>query len=344
MLMSTIKHIKLPLDEDPKIGWKPYPLFSGATRCMDSFSSHVSVLSPGVMPHLPHKHMEEELLILLSGEVDLVVPDGLSSKNDTRMRIRLGSFVYYPAFRAHTIHNAGTKPATYLMFKWHKESASEKETSLDSTLIHYSDYIKNIDVGHQNGIIQRGVLDGQTEYLLKLHCHVTALQPGAGYRPHSDSYDVAIVLLSGMVETLGRKVEPHGVIFYAAGEPHGMTNVGEATASYLVFEFHGNKLEKSKSDSQTAIRKTKTLTMEDMERELSGLYEQNAMLRAQIQNMQMSILWRMTMKYHNCVVERMLPQGSKRRGVYDLAIEGGRVLINEGKGAFLCKFRQHFKI
>ncbi len=41
------------------------------------------------------------------------------------------------------------------------------------------------------------------------------------------------------METLGEQVGPNGVIFYAAGEPHGMKNVGDGPAVYLVFEFHG---------------------------------------------------------------------------------------------------------
>lgn len=344
MLMSTIKNINLPLNEDPQTGWVPYPLFNGATRCMDSFSSHVSVLSPGFMPHLPHKHLEEELLILLSGEVDIVAPDGLSNRRETRKRIRPGFFMYYPAFKAHTIYNAGTQHATYLMFKWHKEGTSEKEIPLDSTLIYYGDGIKNIDSEHTNEILHRIILEEQTEYLRKLHCHITALRPGSGYQPHSDAYDVAILLLNGMVETLDQKVGPHSVIFYAAGEPHGIRNIGGTTAIYLVFEFHGTDEGKSKLGSLTAAPKVQTHTIEDMEQELKDLYAQNAMLRAQLQNMQQSILWQMTMKYQNCVIERMLPQGSKRRSGYDSAIKGGRVLINEGKDTFLLKFRQHFKI
>ncbi len=43
------------------------------------------------------------------------------------------------------------------------------------------------------------------------------LQPGAGYAPHADPYDVAILMLAGRVETLGQIVEPLGVIFYSAG-------------------------------------------------------------------------------------------------------------------------------
>ena len=64
------------------------------------------------------------------------------------------------------------------------------------------------------------------------------LQPGAGYPPHADDYDVAILVLGGKVETLDRVVEPLGVVFYAAGEMHGMKNVGDVPARYLVFEFH----------------------------------------------------------------------------------------------------------
>jgi hypothetical protein len=49
---------------------------------------------------------------------------------------------------------------------------------------------------------------------------------------------VAILVLGGKVETLDRVVEPLGVVFYAAGEMHGMKNVGDVPARYLVFEFH----------------------------------------------------------------------------------------------------------
>ena len=49
---------------------------------------------------------------------------------------------------------------------------------------------------------------------------------------------MAIVVLEGEVETLGKRVGPHGVIFYAAGEPHGMRNAGNVIARYIVFEFH----------------------------------------------------------------------------------------------------------
>jgi quercetin dioxygenase-like cupin family protein len=83
------------------------------------------------------------------------------------------------------------------------------------------------------------LFESQTAYLGKLHAHVTDLQPGVGYAPHKDRHDVAILVFSGQVETLGQRVGPGGSIYYAAGEPHGLRNIGDTPARYLVFEFHG---------------------------------------------------------------------------------------------------------
>jgi hypothetical protein len=72
------------------------------------------------------------------------------------------------------------------------------------------------------------------------------LPAGKGYEAHIDPYDVAIILLEGEVETLGTRVSPTGVIFYGAGETHGMWNPGHTIAKYLVFEFHFNKFSRNK--------------------------------------------------------------------------------------------------
>jgi hypothetical protein len=52
-------------------------------------------------------------------------------------------------------------------------------------------------------------------------------------------------------------VRPYGVIFYPAGESHGMSNPGPSVAKYLVLEFHGDRshsTERSQARS-TLIRK-----------------------------------------------------------------------------------------
>jgi len=145
-----------------------------------------------------------------------------------------GSFVYYPAFQFHTIRNATATPITYLMFKW-TGVPREREAPLETT-ISRTEHIRQIG---NAAFTTQLVFERPTHYLSKLQVHLTELQPGAGYAPHVDTHDVAIVVLSGSVKTIRRRMERHGVLYFPAGEVHDMRNPGSVTARYLVFEFHG---------------------------------------------------------------------------------------------------------
>jgi quercetin dioxygenase-like cupin family protein len=235
-LSTVVKHMDLPLKENPDTGWESYPLSRGITPSVDRMSFHMSVLSPGVTPHDPHSHADEELLIMLDGEADLVmVPENITGKQE-HYRLAAGSLVYYPAFYTHTIHNTGSKPITYLMFRWGAPLPSGFESQAATYQFDYPDL--SLDNQHEQPFEIRKVFDFPTRHLKKLHCHVSLLQPGASYKAHRDRHDVAILLLKGVVETLDQTVEPFGVVYYSAGEMHGMKNVGDTPAYYLVFEFH----------------------------------------------------------------------------------------------------------
>jgi uncharacterized cupin superfamily protein len=158
----------------------------------------------------------------------------------SRHRVQRGTFAYYPTGFAHTIHNTSEQPVTYGMFKWtttHRRHASD----LGHRLVSLADEHAPAKDHGRPGFAAEQVLDGPTRCLQRLHSHRTTLQPGAGYAPHADSYDVAIVTLQGVVETLGERAGPHSVFFYRAGEAHGMRNVGDTPAVYLVFEFHARR-------------------------------------------------------------------------------------------------------
>ena len=235
---SWIKNLHLPLEENHQSGWKSYHVFRGSTRYMDNFSCHVSVLGPGKIPHEVHSHPEEELAIMLSGKLEVLLQDPENKHTEKKERIEKGDFIYYNAFQPHTIHNVGTEPATYIMFKWCNEETSKNDTQLETTVFHYGMGATHIGDDSPNNIFHSKIFENPTNYLQNLHCHVTALHPDAGYSPHPDEYDVVILMLSGIIETLGRRVEPHSVIFYSAGEPHGIKNIGDVQALYLVLEFH----------------------------------------------------------------------------------------------------------
>jgi quercetin dioxygenase-like cupin family protein len=234
-ISSWVRTLELADAATDPSGRQHYGIFRGQTQAMADLSAHASVLNPGRTPHPPHIHPEEEILVMLAGEASLVMVDGARERTH---RLRPGSFVYYPTGQYHTIRNDSGAPAAYLMFKWQGEATGEEEP-LGTTIVDFAAELAKAD---RAPYATRRLLDHPTRYLSTLHAHVTSLQPGAGYPPHADAYDVAILVLEGTVETLGSRAGPMSVIFYAAGEPHGMHNPGPSEARYLVFEFHGTSM------------------------------------------------------------------------------------------------------
>jgi mannose-6-phosphate isomerase-like protein (cupin superfamily) len=152
--------------------------------------------------------------------------------------LRAGQLVYYPANFAHTLETVSAEPANYLMFRWQTDSVAPDSTLRFGQFEVFSPAQRGeVDDGFKT----RRLFEGPTGQLGRLQCHASTLTSGAGYEPHVDAYDVAIVVLEGEVETIGERVGPHGVIFYPSGEPHGLRNPGEAIARYVVFEFQGSR-------------------------------------------------------------------------------------------------------
>lgn len=233
LVVTAVHEFDLPLATAEE--FQSFFAFRGPTRTFAEMSCHASVLPAGETPHPPHIHSEEELLIPLVGDVDLVIAESPADPSPTVHRARPGSFAYYPTGQHHTIRNSGDSAVAYLMFKW-RASGSGGDTPLATRIWDYSTIAAPPAA---RPFWTHRIFEAPTLWLRKLHAHLTVLKPGGGYEPHVDGYDVAIVLLSGVVETIGRTVEPLSVIYYAAGEPHGIRNVGTKEARYLVFEFHG---------------------------------------------------------------------------------------------------------
>ena len=174
---------------------------------------------------------------MLNGEAEILIAKGADPDGARIERLVAGSFVYYPAYQYHTIRNSSDSPVTYLMFKWQAPLAGAG-CPLQTNIF---DIEGAAAASNSNPMSMRVLFESATGYLSKLHAHVTDLKPGAGYPAHADEHDVAIVVFAGRVETLGEIVGRSGSIYYAAHEPHGMSNAGHEQARYLVFEFHSPK-------------------------------------------------------------------------------------------------------
>jgi quercetin dioxygenase-like cupin family protein len=232
-LASQTIPLPIPLEPDTQIGWKPYYQFRGRTQNADDFSCHASVLIQNHSPHPPHTHPEEEILLMLAGEADLILPEfGTSGKRE--LRLQRGQFVYYPAHFPHTLRAASSQPANYLMFKWLARAGVPGA---------------QLPFGCFDALEPRGraaaeyglrlLFEGPTGCMRKLHSHATTLPPGAAHPMHVHSYESAIVVLEGEIETLGKRARAHSIIFYASGDPHSICNPADQTARYVVFEFFG---------------------------------------------------------------------------------------------------------
>lgn len=236
-LRPVIRRVDQGLDQHPEKGWQPYPMFSGSTPSLDFLSCHTAVLGPGHCPHPPHSHCNEEVLVMLSGEAELIVAE---SPDDPEPRIaaaKAGDIAYYASLQHHTIRNSSTAPATYLMFRWTQRAAVSAPAKRLSTFIQEAPPRLQPVPGRP---FATGLLfEGPTRWLRKLHCHISRLEVGAGYAPHADPYDLILLVTSGRIRTLRKEVGPGGLIYCPAGEAHGMRNVGDEPAHYLVFEFHG---------------------------------------------------------------------------------------------------------
>lgn len=237
VLSASVHSLALPLARDRERGWRPHPLIRGATPNLPRLAVHASVLEPGHEPHDPHVHDDEdELLIVLDGTATLRRAASIGAEMLVEQSAGPGSFAFYPAGLAHTLRASADGPATYVMLKW-RSATSGPAASLGGVFV--DDAAGDPSRRHADGFETQRCLEGSTRALRRLHAHRTTLAPGAGYAPHADAHDVALIVLEGVIETLGARIEKHGVVFCSGGQPHGVRNPGAAPARYLVVELHG---------------------------------------------------------------------------------------------------------
>jgi len=239
-LTGNIHPVRVPLPLRGNADWQPNFYFHGISPNLPGVSCHASALRPGHSPHPPHRHQEEELLLLLAGQADLTLPDLPTESGGPTLRLTAGQFVYYPRYFAHTLHARGETTANYLMFKWHRRPAPASAPASPSPVLPFARFDTAVAASSAAPAFHpRLIFEGPTTWLSKFHCHLSTVAPNAGYAPHADPHDVALVMLQGEIETLGRRAAPHDVVFHPAGQAHGLKNIGPAPARYLVFEFHG---------------------------------------------------------------------------------------------------------
>ncbi len=85
--------------------------FDGPTDQLKAMTAGSLTLKPGMSPHPPHEHPEEELMMIAEGNGEIVV-DGKKSA------VGPGSIMYCEGGHQHGIVNTGKTPLLFYYCKW----------------------------------------------------------------------------------------------------------------------------------------------------------------------------------------------------------------------------------
>lgn len=115
--VTALAASKAPIMGSVAIDWQSVPVkqeevravrqfMQAPTATLEELELHVTTLQPGTTSHAPHKHPNEELVIVKEGTVEVLVDGQLK-------RVGPGSVVFNASNQMHSLRNVGTGPATY---------------------------------------------------------------------------------------------------------------------------------------------------------------------------------------------------------------------------------------
>jgi XRE family transcriptional regulator, regulator of sulfur utilization len=81
------------------------------TATLDELEVHVSTLKPGIASHPPHKHPNEELVLVDQGTVETL-------SGGKWVRLGPGSVIFNASNSLHALRNIGPGPAQYHVVNW----------------------------------------------------------------------------------------------------------------------------------------------------------------------------------------------------------------------------------
>ncbi|MBI1353603.1 MAG: hypothetical protein GC160_04600 [Acidobacteria bacterium] len=199
------------------------------TWCCDQLNIHYSLLKAGKTPHEIHQHDDEELLIPISGEVAIVRPTGESPAGPGRL-------IYHASLSPHTIRAEGSGDASYLVLRW-RGSEGAAGAPLEAQVADFRPQLEAGLASAGGGVSHSAsLLDGETRFLSRAYVHLRSLEPGGEIAEHEDDHDALMVVLRGVVETQGRRLEAPAASFNPAFARHGFRNPGPGVAQYLAID------------------------------------------------------------------------------------------------------------
>lgn len=119
LIMNSMNLPKLPdvvlLADRAKFTREPFGdvrmYFEGPTDQLKLMVAGSLVLNPGMSPHPPHRHPEEEFMLVTAGTGEILLEGEIT-------QVGPGSMMYCAGDKLHGIENTGTEPMLFYFYKW----------------------------------------------------------------------------------------------------------------------------------------------------------------------------------------------------------------------------------
>lgn len=86
-------------------------IFDGKSATLFRLKCHATTLRAGEISHLPHRHPEEELVVVREGTLEVTI-------GDSAQTVSGGSVIFFRSGDLHGLRNAGDAPAIYHVIQW----------------------------------------------------------------------------------------------------------------------------------------------------------------------------------------------------------------------------------
>ena len=94
------------LTDKPNANGSVRTVCSTPTATLENLEIHITTLNPGKSPHPPHRHPNEEMIIIRQGTV-------VTLSNGEWIRVGPGSIIFNGSNQLHGLKNVGTETAIY---------------------------------------------------------------------------------------------------------------------------------------------------------------------------------------------------------------------------------------
>lgn len=232
-----IRTIPLSVQEDKEKGWNFEILFSVSTGIMEKYQVIVGAISENSIPHLVHEHLEEELIIPLSGSLELFRHNDELRHGHNGSLLVPGSLIYLQSCYPHTLRGKGPGPSKVVAIRWKGDRSGSPDGILKTSVFDIPESGSPSNHGLPE-LSRIHLFEGPTVYAENLRAHSAYIKSGGGYGAHTHQHDLMMLLLEGRLDTMHMQVPSPALLFFPAGTSHWARNTGQSPVSLLTFEFH----------------------------------------------------------------------------------------------------------